>query len=360
MATGPSVAGPMNAYIPNWEASGKLRVAFSRNPNSFPVASYLKMVGTTKNTGYWKRWLGQAHARVIDDKRFAWPYGKPRPQPVENAMFEYVEFREKRRTFGYDFDQETVDQADEDTVAIERAGKAALCMTARTARVATLLTTTSNWATSADGNLSANHYSTSSAFGYGDLSAGSATDPRLFNTVNKIAEIITKDSLGIVSDVPATTSMIMNPTTARKLAGSQELVEYLKGSPSAYARIVGRLHRNAQFGLPEELFGHNLIIENTVKVTSERRATLAQSFAFPDDTIAIVTRYGDIDGHFNAANNTAGTDFSTATAFYKEDMTVEEFSDTKNRLLDGYVTEQIIEVLTCPATGYLLTSVFTD
>lgn len=360
MATGPSVAGPTNGYVPNWEASGKLRVAFARNAANFPLTNIVKMVETKKNTGYWKRWFSQANARVIDDKRFMWPPGTPRPAPQENASFEYVEFRTKRRNFGYTFDTETVEQADEDTVAIERAGKAALCMTARAVRIASALTTTANFATTADGNLSAHHYGTTSAAGFGDLASGSENDPRIFNAVNFAADLITKDTLGIVMDVPATTTLTFNPTTARKLAASAELFAYLKGSPAAYDQIRGNLHRNAQFGLPLELYGHKLNVSNEVKVTSERKGTLAQSYVFPDSTILLSTRYGDIDGTYNAAENAAGTDYSTITLFWKEDMTVEEFVDQKNRLLEGHVVENMVETVTCPATAYLFTAVFTD
>src|SRR5438876_78720 len=43
MATGPSVPGPSNAYIPNWAASGRLATRFSRNPKQFILPPYLKI-----------------------------------------------------------------------------------------------------------------------------------------------------------------------------------------------------------------------------------------------------------------------------------------------------------------------------
>lgn len=361
MATGPSVANSTNAFVPNWEASGKLRVSFSRNIDSFVLPRLVKMVPTPKPVGFWKRWINQAAARITNIDNDVWADGKPRPAAHENEQFEYVEFRTIRRDVGYTLGLRTVQSADEDTVAIERNGKAALAMTRRSVRAIAVATAAASYQTAADKNLTVDHTATTSALSIGDLSAGSPADPRIMNAVNYAAEVITKDTLGIVADVPASTYLWMNPTTARKLAKSQEILAIIKESTDAYLKITGKLHPNHRFGLPPTLYGHEICVDNTVKITTARKATTqTKAFAFPDDKILLGTRYGGVDGHYDNANDAAGTDFSTLSIFHLEDFTVEEFNDQRNRLLEGHVVCDDVSVLTCPATAFYFTAVFTD
>ncbi len=110
------------------------------------------------------------------------------------------------------------------------------------------------------------------------------------------------------------------------------------------------LHSNANYGLPDQIYGVEIEIEHTVKVTSERGAAVARSYAWPDESIALVFRQGELDGVYGERS------FSTFTMFHDLDMEVQERSDTFDDLWQGRVVEETAEVLTCPASGYLITA----
>lgn len=366
MATGPSVAGTNNAFIPNWEASGKLRVAFTRNANRFPLVKYGKIINTPKPRGYFKQWLQQTGSRVGNQNRFEWPDGKPRPVPVEQAIFNYIEFATARKSYGWALGQRTVNAADEDLLTVERNDKAMLAMTARTQRAITALTTSATWLKANQLDLANDHTAATGSGGLtiGDVSAGTGTDPKLLKVIQYAMDIIAQDTSGCISSEPARYYLVMNPTSARRMAASAEIHAYLQQSPSALARITGNLHSNAKYGLPDELYGVEILVEDTVLTTSVKKAAAqTRSYAFPDAQMVLCTKYGDgeltTSTETESGRNVAPADMSTLSLFTLEDMVAEEFNDQRNRIMEGAITEDIKEVVSCPNTGYLFTAIFT-
>jgi hypothetical protein len=350
--SGNSPAIASNVFIPTFD--GELQVGFSRNVKQFKLPQYAKYTDTKKIAGYYLKWSPNAASRVMDVNRFHWPENSPRPNNADPSQFRAIPFATKRYSYDWRLGDLTIEQAEMQLVQAEREATASRCMTARTMRSITALTTTSNWATSGDEDMAANHYNTTSSAGMGDISAGSSTDPRIKQAINHAFIKIAIDTNGVLSSQPAKYFAICNPNDADRISRSQEYVDYLKGSPAAAAEVEGNRHPNNKYGLPSELYGVEWIIEDTVKTTSEIKGTLARSFVWPDATLAIVTRVGALDGVFG------GKDFSTFQMFYQEEMTTEEFPDKENRLTRGTVTENVKEILTCPASGFLFTSIFTD
>jgi hypothetical protein len=350
MATAVSIPGPTNVFIPNWEASGKLLVGFARNPRTFPINRYIARVKSPKVRGYYLKYTNQAAGRVIDSNRYLWPDGMTRPVPKTPESFIYIQFNCVRRDYGYGLGQLTIDMADHNVAEVERKGKAALMMTARSLRVHSVLNTTTNWGTAADPDLSTNHQDTATNMGGGKFDVGTSTAPYLQKGLNKAASIITLDTMGAVANDPTKFYVIMNPDDARLIASSPEIHDYLKGSPSAYAEVTGGLHPNNKYGLPQTLYGYEIVVDDTVKVTSEEGATLGRSYSWTAAQVAMVTREGELEGVYGERS------FSTFTVFWQEDMTVEEYADARNRLWEGHVAENTAEVLTCPASGFLFTA----
>jgi hypothetical protein len=167
-------------------------------------------------------------------------------------------------------------------------------------------------------------------------------------SLNTAAELIMDATLAVVE--PEELMVVINSALAAELAQTQEIVDYLKGSPTAYAQIRGELPgRNAMYGLPDQLYGYELIIEKTRKVTSRKGATRAVSQVLPKATPFMCARPGGLEGVENTPN------FSTCCLFMLEEMTTEQKRDDDNRRTKTRVVENYAAVLTAPATGVLFT-----
>lgn len=364
MATGPGFPSATNVFIPDWESSGKVTVGFSRNPKSFAYNRYISYAFSRKNRGYWMRWNNQAQARVLNTNAYLWAYNQDRPVPANPESFTWIEFVLTRRDYAYGHDLDTIDQADFNLMQVDRDGHAQLAATSRAYRIATALSTTSNFATTADPDMTVNHYSTATALTGGTLNAGTATDPNLKDAITEVCDIINTDTNGKLGSQPGKMVMVLNPTDARLIGQSAELVDFMKGSPYSYPSFSGNLFDNSLYGLPPSIYGVEVVVDGTTRVTSEVGAsTVTRAYTWPSGTVGIFFKPDALDGVYGEKP------FSTMTVFYRAagensqsidstgiDLTVTEFQDTRNRRWEGHVTEETAEVVTAPATGYLITS----
>lgn len=364
MATGPGFPSGTDVFIPNWDESGRVTVGFSRDPKAFAYNRYISYAQSKKNKGYYLKWNNQAQARVISPNRYLWAYGHNRPVPGDPEAFRYVPIALTRRDYAYGHDLDTIQQAEFHLMQVDRRGRAMLAATSRASRIITTLTTTGNWTTATDGDLTVNHTGTATALGGGKLDVGTSTAPYLQLAVNKVMSICTIDTNGQLDSQPGRWSLIMNPDDARLIASSAEMHDYLKGSPTAYPATTGDLNDNRRYGLPPTLYGMDVIVDGTTAVTSEAGATtLTRAYVWPSASVAAVFKPDQLDGAYGEKP------FSTFTEFYRAtdensqsidatgiDLVVNEFTDTKNRRWEGHVTEETGEYLTCPASGYLITA----
>ncbi len=353
MATGPGYPSSTNVWIPNWESSGKLIAQYSRNATKFPIMNYMQLVQSPKMLGYFLKLGTTEQGRVVSQNDYAWNPGNERPQHNEGLeYFNHVPFVAKRFDYGFNLDDDTQNQAEWDIVEQHSQIHAAKCMTARTMRALTALTTTANWQTTADPDLSANHTTTATLLAGGYLNAGTSTAPYLKIALDKIAVAIMLDTMSVVT--PDMLQVVINPNTARLWAESAEIHDYLKGSPAAIDEIRTGTSPNAKYGpgLPSSIYGYKIIVENTVKVTTRKNVSLTatKSFAFPDQAMVVVARVGELEGKYG------GPSWSTLTAFwYRDEMTLESFQDPKNRRMEYHVVDCNVPTLTSPLSGYYLT-----
>ena len=216
----------------------------------------------------------------------------------------------------------------------------------------TVLLTTTNWATTEDPDMGGNHFDTATALGGGLWTAGSSTNPIIKKTLDNVAVQINRDTLGVINGNPQELMLLINPTGARNMAESQEIHDYIKGSYWTQEELTQGLHPNNKYGLPSSIYGYPIIVENTIKVTSRKGATLVKAHALTDTNAVVVSRVGGIEGAYGAPS------FSTMTIFwYRDEMTLERFDDPRNRLVEGHVVEDTDEILTAPASGFLITSI---
>lgn len=367
MATGPGFPSSTNGHIPNWVDSGRLTVGFSRDPKQFAYNRYISYSQTKFPIGYYLKWNNQAQARVISTDRYLWAYGHPRPVPADPEAFRWVQFRTVRRDYAYGHDLDTIETTDFNLMQVDRRGRAQLAATSRAKRIITDLTTTANWTAATDGDLTVDHTGTATALAGGKLDAGTSTAPYFQKAITNMMDICTTDTNGYIQSTPGKWQIIMNPTDARKIAASQELHDYLKGSPFAYPEVSGTLHDNRRYGLPPQLYDVEICVDASVEVTSEVGASsLTRSYVWPSGSVGFVYRPDQLDGVYGEKP------FSTYTLFYRAadengksidatgiDLVVTEFTDQRNRMWEGHVTEETVGYVTCPASGYLITAATT-
>jgi hypothetical protein len=142
---------------------------------------------------------------------------------------------------------------------------------------------------------------------------------------------------------PTDICAVMNPITARLFASTDGVRDYVKNYPAALNFLQGDA-QFATYGLPSQMFGVNVVVDDTVRVSNRKGSTKATGFFYGDESapgIAFVSRPGGMIGN-------EGPSFSTVSIFAYEDMTVETLDDPWNRRIRGSVTDNSAIELTAP------------
>ncbi|MDE2102953.1 MAG: hypothetical protein KGL39_37260, partial [Patescibacteria group bacterium] len=335
-----------NTYVP--EVTDKLVVDFSQNVDRFPVNRYVQIVPVDKQVGKYTRMTREQAHRILEvnGSDMAWPDGQFRPMHNnETESFGFYNYNTMRVDLGFNVGRLAVEQGAFDVIAHNAGQVAERCMTLRTQRAITAATTTGNYPAANVLTVS----SISGNFGKWDVSTTARKD--IERSFQVAGETIMQYTLNGVQ--PQDLIVVMSAGCARKVKLSQEIIDYIKGSPNAYDEIYGDLrgqNPNSYWGLPSRLFGVELVIEPTVKVTSFKGASSTTlSYVLPDATPFMCSRPGGLVSE--RASETAS--FSTLTFFMKEEMTVEQFDEPKHRLIEHHVCEDYDVQVTAPIAGVL-------
>ena len=337
-----AVGGGLNTYVPstNALATGALQVEFTRAVNTFPISKYAQIVPTNQMTGYYLRLNSDDNVRVVDINEFAWPLGNDRPVGKMNEH-DFVAFTCQRYAYPFYIPNETVKQAAWDVVAQHARSKAQLAMTGRCVRTATALTTSATF--NAVGNYAAT----------GTASPGGAA------WTTSTTNVIQKAIQGILQRISLTTGgavraeydvmMVISPTVANLLSQTSEVRDYVKNYPAALPFLQGS-DTFAKYGLPPTLFGVQVVVDDSVRVTTRKGASTTRSFIYGNSAV-FVSRPGGLVGVEGS------TSFSTVQIFAFEDMTVENWDDPKDRRIEGRVIDNSVTEVVAPVSGYLVADV---
>lgn len=347
--------GGYNTFVPSFDASGKLVVAFSRNPKDFPLNRWITLTPVKRSQGYFLQVTAEEAARIInsDLADFVWADGNDAPTGLwGDESFNFVPFNTTRYNYAFRIGYKAEQQADWKILAMYAAFKAQQAMTAR---AVACINTALNSA-----NYDASHVSTATALGGGFWSAGTGTgsggtgNPYIKKSLLTAAQKIQIDTNGAVkrSDLV----LAIDPTLAAAMSESGEIMDFIKQSPVAMAQVRGDVEsQNGLWGLPDTLYGIKLVVEDTVRVTSRKLATRAAKYAFVDssgvagNTALLCARPGQL------VSEAAGPSFGTIHIFSYEEMTVEQRDDPDNRRIAGRVVDDFGVNVVAPATGYLIT-----
>jgi len=334
MATG--YPSGTNTFIPSFEGSGKLTVEFSRNVADFSINSYMQIIPVDLNAGYFLKLDPDEAARVDADgsgNEFVWPDGAASEYLNTMQEFEFAPYATRRLKFDFALGDLSVQQASWDVVASYARTAASRAMTVRTVKALSILQDATYMTQTG----------TATALGGGKWDVGTTALPYIQNTLQACVEGIETATNGVVQ--PKDLILVVSPNTAHQMAASPEIHDYLKQSPFSMDVIRNNL---SLYGLPDNLFGIKVVVENCVKVTSAKGAARSAAYALTNTNALLLARPGGLEG-------TMGS-FSTCQTFMKEEMTVESKRDDDGRRTVGRVVEDYDVKVAAPASGYLITA----
>lgn len=338
--------GGYNTFVPSFDTTGKLVVAYSRNPKDFAINKWLTLIPVKRSVGYYLKLTAENAARILSSNvsDFLWADGNDTPSGEYNTeSFEFKSFTTIRYAFPFRLGHKAIQQADWKVEAQHAAMAAQQAMTGRTINAAQLVLASANWA--------ASHVAaTGTALAGAALNTGTATNQILKKALNAIGKKIQKDTLGVVR--PKDLCVVLNPDLADALSRSAEIASYLVSSPFALAQVRGDSpSQNGLWGLPDALYGFPIVVEDAVQVAQRKGATAAPAYLFSTSSspnpLVVVARPGGLVSEGSSA-------FSTVVQFLFEEMTVETKDDPDNRRTKGRVVEDYATVLASDISGYLV------
>lgn len=353
--------GGNNAYVPSHETTGKMVVDFIRNPKDFPVLRYCKYVPVSKKVGYYAKFDVQDRLRITDTNIASSMWADGADAPQGNAFGEKFEWllHECIRYAEVDvIGHELAKQATWDVIDHSARQLSQLAMTKLVQRAMTVLQTSGNWPTANTSAVS----SISGVTGKWDVSTTARNDIK--RSLDHGTEVAVQATGGALKDQDLI--LVISKSCARRMSVSQEIRDYLKASPEAFAQIRGKEAEgwvNRAHGLPDILYGHQVVVEDTVKCTSARGATDARSYVMSETSPMLLARPGSLEAV------SGGPDFSTFSIFgYNgsetgeasddpaQDLMVDTWEDVRNKRTEIRVITNTDEVMTAGAAGFLFTS----
>ena len=331
------IGGGLNTFVPTFSAAtGQIQIEFTRAANRFPITQYAQIVPVQQMSGYYLRIDEEETARVVNTQDLQWPLGEDRPTGINNDI-EWTQFTCQRFQSSFHIPQETARQAQWDVVASHARIAAQKMMTLRSLRMATQLTTVGNY------TAGLNYFADASTLtGSTNITSGNGVQIVIQNAIERIVQ----NTVGAVSAKDII--LVINPITARIMAATAGVTDYVKNYPAAFSFLKGD-DTFAAYGLPQSLFGlGGVVVDDTVRVTTRKGSgSPARSFLYGDSNapaMVFVSRPGGLVGN-------EGPSFSSATIFAYEDMSVETLEDPWNRRVRGSVTDNSATVLTAPLSA---------
>ena len=342
-----------NTYVPNSAASQNLVVGYSREASTFKLPQYAQYVMAKNNQGLYFVWASRQGARILNnnDADHNWADGDAAPTGLNNLEGgDWYPFLTQRKCYAFTMGQMAVEQASFPLLAAQGGVAAQMAMTARTMLSINALVNASwgsrHTAAVDNGILASGQNWTTGSVGYSNNPG-----PNIKLSLQYAATRIMQDTLGTVNYNML--SLIVNPTTAMAMASSTEVQDYLKQSDYARDQIMGtNARQNGQWGLPDQLYGVKIVVEDAVRVTSAKGTTDAISYIMPDNAAFLVARQGELAGIEGTRS------FSTLQIFfYKDELTVETKFDQDNRRYLGRVISNFVPIMVSNYSGFYFTDV---
>lgn len=367
--------GLNNTWVPSWEATGQM-IAFIRDPKSFPVNEYIAMRPAKKTVGLYLV-LNSAHAaRVDNEDRYRWPEGAERPRGDNNTMpFEFMPYRTERYDIPVNLGNNVIKQADWQIIAVHTSMELQQTMTLRTWKILKVLDTPASWGSNNTDTVA----NLVSSVGATWANSTSATQT-IRDSINKAVIQIQLRTAGMVNK--GHLNLVLHPEAAAAIAKSQEIIDMVKQSPEAQAQIRGEAgadSKNSFYGLPKQIYGVNLVVENSTRNAAKVGAPDSIDFIKAKNSAILTSKIEALPGD-HVADMGSTPNFSTFQLFYYDGesgtseyshglgkkqsetgglLVVETFQDVRNKRMEVHVVENYDLKMVAPESGYLFQNILT-
>lgn len=355
--SGPAYASQWNTYVPNHRATGGLMVGFSRNADDFATNRFIQIFPVNAMVGLYASYTSRNAARILafDDSEHLWADGNAAPSGVGNTdSFQYLAYQTQRRAYPFTLGELTVEQADWNILLANSRDMAQQAMTARSMLVYNALVGASwgsNTALVNGGILTSGQDWSTGTSDTGDQ--GTLPGPNIKKSLQYGTKIIHQQTLGVVK--PKDLYLVINPFLAQTMASSSEIQNFIKQSPDALAQIRGDVpSQNGVWGLPDKLYGINVVVEDTVRVSSRKSASSPNpssatlGYVYDDKIAFLVARPGSLEGIAGSRS------FSTLQMFvYKDELSVETMYDQQNKRYMGRVISNYVPIVASTLCGFM-------
>lgn len=347
-----------STFVP--QATGQM-IAAIKNPSDYPVNKYIQLVDAKKSVFTWYKLhfddLGQRGFTSDPDNEGIWVDGFDAPENNQNLQrHTMVEAQCIRRAWDFKIGWENIAQADFKTLQSHTLMVQNQAMTNITRRAVDLLTTASNWTTANYADAT----TLSAGAGFWDQASSDPASPnylaikKTIDTAVETIRLVTNDAFKLDEK---SLRLVLNPRAAKRISQTDEIHNYLKGSPDAREVLQSTL---GNFGLPKTLYGVEIVVESTPKVIGHPKAdgssaavgSTGRSYAWPENSAVLMSRMGGLDGQM-------GPNFSTCQRYYKDKEIAVEVKDFEwDRLTKGRAVINDVMKLTCPESGFLIQNIF--
>lgn len=344
MATGTYVyPSGSNTFVRDHAATNYLVTQYARNPKDFYLPRYIQYLPVKREAGYYLRLNAEQCMRLVggESTENVWYDSADAPNRNDGTeKFAFADYKTERYAFPFKLGYKAREQAGWNIQDAEMANAAQRAMTSRTKLVHTVLETDSNWDTG--------HYldvtTISGVTGTWDVSTTSRMDIK--RSINYGMNVIRRATAGKVRS-KKDLQLVISPTTAQKIGTSQEMINAFIQSVEARKQWEGKAPDYDDHGIPRYLYGVEVVIEDSVMVTSEQNAsTVTRSDVCADDVAYLVARPGKL------VAPSGGPTYSSVILFTYEDMTTELKDDPDNRVVKGRVVDDIGARMVAPASCF--------
>lgn len=265
--------GPYNVFIPAFDgkATANLIVSYARDPKKFAVNKLAQRWPVNYLSGYWLTLRPEVLARVLTDpNETIWADGAPSPTGSFNQQdFRATQYMCVRRARPAYVGWQTREQA---AYPVQETQLQVLGHQMMTTRAYAFYTLAMNAAAYLPSHVGTATYwsglNTSLGLG-GFFSQGTSTNPIIQRALLNIGNQIMMDTMAAVSYTDLT--LVITPPAAIGMATSAEIHDYVARSPFALAQVKGDVpSQNGSWGLPDKLYGLDLVIDPTLLTTSGR------------------------------------------------------------------------------------------
>lgn len=338
--------GGVSGHIP---AAIDLVIGYSREVDKFPLNSYVQIRPVKNKTDVYRQKTTEAAGRVLDNEENLWEDGGDHPEPNEGGeRFRWLGYRTRRRAFPFKVGYEEKGEADFEVLAERQAENAQKAMTDRTFRVHQMLADDNNWE-------AANILDVTDIPGNdGTWDASTVLRQNIKRTLNFAFQRIQLETLSAVTQDMM--RLVLNPVSAMRIGETQEIVDHIKGSPEAYSQVTGQTGKWSRYGLPNKLYGYEVVVEDSVRVRSRPGAANVDKRYVMDSGIGLfLTRQGALPG----PEGSKASSFSSVSLFMKKEMEYMEKDDDWNKVIRGSIVEDYDVAMTATASSVKLVGLLT-